>query len=403
MYPFASLPENLTAFCGVLRRDYGFRIGPRQIRDAARAIEVTSIADERVVRDTLRPVLSSTVEHALVFDRAFDAFFHPKSIAPQGPAPPRRGELDAGAPGREPARRPAAVQPERPLDELASAEAGPGTAIGVAGEEQDLSAGLLRSSASPLEGEDEPPVLTPVDRSWRDAAAAFIRRVQTASSRRWKPALRGNRFDLRRTLRSSLHTGGEPVLPRWQARPRLRPRFVVIVDGSRSMSAYTTTGLQTAVAIASVTPSVEVFVFSTALERITPDVRRAAAGERRPLTELVVRGAWVRGAWGGGTGIGQCLREFIHRYGERSLGRDTVVIVLSDGLDVGPPEALRQAMAELRRRSAAIIWLNPLLDTPGYEPTAVGMRLARASVTTFSSVRDAAGLRRLAGQVRVRA
>jgi uncharacterized protein with von Willebrand factor type A (vWA) domain len=169
------------------------------------------------------------------------------------------------------------------------------------------------------------------------------------------------------------------------------------------MSAYTTTALHMAVAIASVTPSVEVFVFSTALERITPDVRRAAAGEHRQLTELVVRGAWVRGAWGGGTGIGQCLREFIHRYGERSLGRDTVVIVLSDGLDVGPPEALRQAMAELHRRSAAIIWLNPLIETPGYEPTAVGMRVARASVTTFSSVRDAAGLRRLAGQVRVRA
>lgn len=404
MYPFASLSENLTAFCAVLRRDYGFRVGSRQLLDAARAIQVTSIADERAVRDTLRPVLSSTVEHAMVFDRAFDAFFHPKSTAPQGPVPPGRGELAAGTPGREPARRPVAVQPERPLDELASADAGPGTAIKVAAEDRDLSAGLLRSCASPLEGEDEPPALTPVDRSWRDAAAAFVRRVQTASSRRWRPALRGNRFDLRRTLRSSLHTGGEPVLPRWQVRPRLRPRFVVIVDGSRSMSAYTTTALQTAVAIASVTPSVEVFVFSTALERITPDVRRAAAGERRQLTELpVVGGAWVRGAWGGGTGIGQCLREFIHRFGERSLGRDTVVIVLSDGLDVGPPDVLRQAMAELHRRSAAIIWLNPLIDTPGYEPTAVGMRVARASVSTFSSVRDAAGLRRLAGQVRVRA
>ena len=75
---------------------------------------------------------------------------------------------------------------------------------------------------------------------------------------------------------------------------------------------------------------------------------------------------------------------------------------MSDGLDVGPTDVLRQAMSELHRRSAAIIWLNPLIETPGYEPTATGMRAARAAVSTFSSVRDAAGLRRLAGQVRVR-
>ena len=60
-------------------------------------------------------------------------------------------------------------------------------------------------------------------------------------------------------------------------------------------------------------------------------------------------------------------------------------------------------MRELHRRSAGIVWLNPLLETDGYEPTATGMRAARAAVSTFSSVRDAAGLRRLAGQVRVRA
>jgi uncharacterized protein len=399
MYPFASLPENLTAFCAVLRRDYGFRVESRQLLDAARAIEVTSIADERAVRDTLRPVLSSTVEHALVFDRAFEAFFHPSTVVPLEPVSLlQRAERGAGAPAREPARRAVSVQPDLALEESALTGAHAGTAVDVADAEHEESASLLRSNASPLEGELEPPDLMPVDRSWRDAAAAFVRRVQTASSRRWKPALRGTRFDLRRTLRSSLHTGGEPVRPRWQARPRLRPGFVVIVDGSRSMSAYTTPALQTAVAIASVTPKVEVFVFSTALERITRDARRAAAGERRHLPELHM----PRGAWGGGTGIGQCLRAFIQRYGDRSLGRDTVVIIASDGLEVGSPDVLRHAMAELRRRSAAIIWLNPLIDTPGYEPTAMGMRVARAAVSTFSCVRDAAGLRRLAGQVRVR-
>ena len=283
MYPFASLPENLTAFCAVLRRDYGFRVGPREIHDAAHAIELTPIADERAVRDALRPILSSTFEHVMAFDRAFDAFFHPGTVAPHATERlPERGEHDAGAPAHDAPRGAVAVEPESAPEAVSSTEAAQGTAIDVADAEHEEAAGLLRSSYSPIESEGEPPDLTPANGPWREAAGALVRRVQTALSRRWKPALRGPRFDLRRTLRSSLHTGGEPVLARWQARPRLRPRFVIIVDGSRSMSAYTAPALQTAVAIASVTPNVEVFVFSTALERITRDVRRAAAGRAAP-------------------------------------------------------------------------------------------------------------------------
>ena len=53
MYPFASLPENLAAFCGVLRRTHGFRVGPGELQDAARALEVVELSDERAVRHAL--------------------------------------------------------------------------------------------------------------------------------------------------------------------------------------------------------------------------------------------------------------------------------------------------------------------------------------------------------------
>lgn len=161
------------------------------------------------------------------------------------------------------------------------------------------------------------------------------------------------------------------------------------------MSAYAQTALQVAVAMASVTLRVEVFTFSTALRRVTTDVRRAAAGETRRLE-------YLQHAWGGGTSIGACLREFLRSFGQRIVGRDTVVIVASDGLDVGESDTLRGAMRELHRRSAGLVWLNPLLETPGYEPTASGMRVARPYVTTFASVHDAAGLARLSRLVRVR-
>jgi hypothetical protein len=78
------------------------------------------------------------------------------------------------------------------------------------------------------------------------------------------------------------------------------------------------------------------------------------------------------------------------------------VIIASDGLDLGEPDTLRDAMIELRRRSAGLVWLNPLLETAGYEPTARGMRAARPYVTTFASVTDAASFARLSRLVRVR-
>jgi len=162
----------------------------------------------------------------------------------------------------------------------------------------------------------------------------------------------------------------------------------MLVDGSRSMEGSVEPALRMAVALATVTRRVEVFTFSTSLERVTADVRRASAGRLTHLTSL-------RRAWGGGTAIGACLREFLRTAGDRGVTRDTVVIIASDGLDVGDPRGLAEAMRELRRRSAGVIWINPLIATAGYEPTAAGMRAALPHITTFTSVSDDASLARL--------
>jgi uncharacterized protein with von Willebrand factor type A (vWA) domain len=162
----------------------------------------------------------------------------------------------------------------------------------------------------------------------------------------------------------------------------------VLIDGSRSMSEYARTALRMAVAIATSTPRVEVFTFSTALQRVTEDVRRAAAGERRRLDRL-------HHAWAGGTTIGACLADFLRRFGDRLIARETVVVIASDGLDVGAPGLLQDTMRDLARRSAGVIWLNPLLETAGYEPTARGMRAARPFIGTFASVSGPASLARL--------
>jgi uncharacterized protein with von Willebrand factor type A (vWA) domain len=398
MYPFGTLPDNLVAFGGFLREHHAFRVGPREIHDAARALEIVDLVDERAVRDALRPVLSGTFQDAAVFDEAFTEFFFPGPPGvPQANLPPPRRDIDPNADGVETIiRRPAASDPP-PVEERPHADSGPIAPIEVRDGDRTAPALTLRSSYSPLDADaSESPALTRADDAWREAARSFVRRLQLGLTRRWRPAAKGRRFDLRRTLRASLQTGGEVLSPRWLRRPRRTPRVVLLIDGSRSMSEYAPTALQLAVAVAASTLRVEVFTFSTALRRVTTDVRRAAAGETRRLERL-------HHAWAGGTSIGTCVADFLNRFGERMVGRDTVVLIASDGLDVGAVEVLTGAMRDLHRRSAGVVWLNPLRETPGYEPTARGMRAARPYISTFASVDDAASLARLARTVRLHA
>lgn len=397
MYPFGDLPGNVAAFCGVLRRSYGFRLGPGEINDAARVLADIDLTDQQHVRDAWRTLLSSSRDTAACFDQAFDAFFFPD---PQG-APPH---LPASAPGeplgdeRGQAHRVGGEPGEAPdpVGEDTGSESGP------AASDPDRSGGdrptarLERTRYSPLQVEGvEPLELSPVAAPWRDAARAFLRRLQLGLSRRWRPARRGRRFDLRRTWRASLQTGGEAVTARWLRRVPRSPRVVVLIDGSRSMTGSHGPALALVVALASVTRRVEVFAFSTALTSLTAQVRRAGAGR-------AARVSLNRDTWGGGTSIGSSLRAFLQRHGERHVSPETLVVIVSDGLDIGEPAVLATAMREIRRRAAGVTWLNPLLDTPGYAPTSRGMAAARPFITTFATVADPNGLHRLARVVRVR-
>ena len=400
MYPFGDLPGNLAAFCGVLRREYGFRLGPGEINDAARVLQRIDLTDQQHVRDAWRTILSSSRETAIAFDRAFDAFFFPgPSGSPQERQPRTERTVSKGDVPTSAERRLAEQGPHTaddaddddtgrgaPSDEMADDE--PSV------EEPTARWERARYSALDVEGV-EPLDVRPVSPAWRDAARALVRRLQLGLSRRWQSAPRGRRFDLRRTWRASLQTGGEAVTARWLRRVHRSPRIVVLIDGSRSMIGTQGPALDLAVALAGVTRRVEVFAFSTALTSLTLHARRAGSGR---LVKVFLN----RNTWGGGTSIGASLRAFLQRHGERHVTRETLVLIVSDGLDVGEPEVLRDAMREIRRRAAGITWLNPLLETPGYEPSSRGMVAARPHITTFAAVSDPEGLARLARIVRLR-
>ena len=402
MFPFGALPENLTSFCAFLRRDYGFHIGAGELLDAARAIDIVDLSSKRTVRSALRSVLACTRDDVVAFDAAFDRFFISRSSSENAAFTLKRG-LEADSPeqgdSEEAARLRREPQASASDSEDSTAEGiGPLTPFETSEEHRDKNAPAATwgASYSPVGVENGTgPDVEEADEAWTAAARVLVRRLQLGPSRKWRAAVRGRRFDVRRTLRASLQTGSEPLSPKWLTKPRRQPRFVVLVDGSRSMSQHAGTALRLAAALARASSRVEVFTFSTALERVTTDLKRATLDKKHRLRTLA-------SAWGGGTTIGACLTQFLRRFGDRLLSRSTVIIVASDGLDVGEPETLRAAMQALRRRSSALVWLNPLLDTPGYEATALGMRVAKPFITTFSSVNDLAGFVRLSRSLRVR-
>lgn len=210
-------------------------------------------------------------------------------------------------------------------------------------------------------------------------------RVPTRRTRRREAARRGDP-DLRRTLRRSFRTGGEPVERAWRARRRRRRRLVLLLDVSGSMADYSRALVLFARAALQADTRWEAFCFGTRLTRVTRALGAADPQEalRRAAEEVV--------DWNGGTRIGAALRALTRT----NVVRGSVVVICSDGLDVGDPDLLRAEMARLSRLAHRVVWLNPLKEDPRYEPLARGMRAALPHVDDFASGHNLASLEAVA-------
>jgi uncharacterized protein with von Willebrand factor type A (vWA) domain len=254
MYPFGGLPENLAGFCALLRREYGFHIGAGELLDAARALDIVDLSNQQAVRSALRTVLAGTSDDVAVFDAAFDRFFLSRPVGrDHDQASALQRDFEAG-PAKEaegaPERRRTSDVSAAEMEDATGEGTGPMTPLETTDEEGE-SKHAVRASYSPVGMESsEAPEVSDVDDAWVAAARALVRRVRLGPWRKWRAAAKGRRFDLRRTLRASLQTGGEPLAPRWLARPRRQPRFIVLIDGSRSMSQHAGTVLKLASALA---------------------------------------------------------------------------------------------------------------------------------------------------------
>ena len=178
---------------------------------------------------------------------------------------------------------------------------------------------------------------------------------------------------MRRTLRGSLRTGGDPIRLARRSRRIVRRRLVLLCDISGSMEPYARAYLQFLTCAAQGgdrhTRS-EAFVFATRLTRLT-----RALHSRNP-ERAIQRAAATAPDWSSGTRIGDALKSFNDRHGRRGMARGAVVVILSDGWERGDPALVGREMERLSRLAYRIVWVNPRVAASGFVPRAGGMAAA---------------------------
>lgn len=381
-------PERVADLSGRLRAG-GVGCALSESTSALAALDHLDVDDVEDVRAGLRAAFCSSTADLAVFERCFWPWWRGEPVpAPAGgdpsasgrasPPPPRRADPLAPVGGEDDTLRyepPGTDDTDR--DDRDSRTRPIGTAYSAAD-------ALARRSFASIR-EDE---LREVD-AW---LRRLMVRLSARRSRRLEPGGRRGPIDVRRTLRSVVAHEGELLRLARRRRRHVPPLLVVLCDVSGSMERYSRFLLRFLLGCGR-TRDIRTFAFSTRLTYLTPWL----AGEDidPALDRLRARG------WSSGTRIGACLETFVTRYGRRMLGRRTLVLILSDGLDQGETEPLQRAMLRIRRGARRVIWLNPLLESSRYAPEARGMRVALPYVDHFHSGHNIEALRALPGLLRL--
>lgn len=370
------LLDHLLAF-GRLLRQFGVAINPGQMLDLLAALEHVEIGRREDVHLTCRTILIRRREDLPLFDEAWQFFWaSQRQGQPGGIALPDNRVQEVLIP-----RRLQRERPDRARDKERPAE-----------EQQEIEVQMSYSRSEQLRQKDFAQFTGDEMDQARLLIAQLTYRIAERPVRRWTSG-KGRRIDTRRTMRQTLRSGGE-ALTLWHKTRRLKQRpLVVLCDISGSMDRYSRILLQFVHTISAGLRDVETFVFGTRLTRIT----RMLA--HKDIDEAVREVGSAVQDWNGGTRIGDAIKEFNFKWGRRVLGRGAIVLLISDGWDRGDPDLLGHEIARLQRTSYRLIWLNPLLGMPGYQPLTRGLQAALPHVDDFLPVHNLQSLEQLGAKL----
>jgi uncharacterized protein with von Willebrand factor type A (vWA) domain len=392
------LPALVAAF-GRRLHDAGVPITAEREARFAEALTLVRPVARRRLYWTARATLLSDATQVRAFDAVFREVFGGRAPEPAGPEPPRDARTRPVPADERPAeqQRRAVERTTSPYPLAGIAAARPRGAREGDGEERerDVPVPMAASDEERLRGKR-------FDALEADELARLYRlmaRLEVATptrrTRRAERGRRGEHVDLRRTLRSSLRTGGDPIRLARRRRRVVSRRLVMLCDISGSMEPYARAYLQFLTAAGSGRRAArsEAFVFATRLTRIT----RALA--TRSPAQAIQRAAAAAPDWSSGTRIGDALREFNDRHGRRGMARGAVIVIISDGWERGDPALVGREMARLARLAYRIVWVNPRVGARSFAPRAGGMAAALEHCDALVSGHSLAALEEVADAI----
>ncbi|MEL6766230.1 MAG: VWA domain-containing protein [Pseudomonadota bacterium] len=322
--PFVAFPA--------LLRAHGFPVAPDQTMGFLEAISLLGPRSLEHVRRAGLAMLAIPREREAEYDALFRAHFLGQTVSA-----PAAGDEDEKVEAHEPER-----------GEAEAEEA-----------EESADAGAEATAAERLATR----TLAPAD---TDAALARFARLAPAClprrrSYRFGVARKGA-LDMRRTLRAAIRRDGEAVTLLRRRRKTRGRRIVLLIDVSGSMKERTDERLAFAHALAQAGERVEVFTLGTRLTRITGELKQPSRARALARVERLVAD------FDGGTRIGEALAAFLAVPRYAGFARGAWVVVLSDGLERGSPDAMVEAGRRLARMAWRLDWLSPLAADPGYRP-----------------------------------
>lgn len=353
------LIQRVIRFSGFLKQ-HGFKVFPSSIHQVLESFAALDLSDPDHVYCALRANLTHSDMEWRLFEELYRAFWLDGRVSEDSDA---SADSAAGAQDHlfEEAARKLPLDPDGPGQDRSAEFSNEGGFL----------EGAVFSPVPSFEGKDFNK-LRPEDlRFARLALKNMIARFRFTASRRTRRSRQPRDVDFRRTFRESLKTEGTPVRLFYKRRRRRLRKLVVLADISGSMDRHARFVMPFLMGLKGSGIRAEVFVFSTVIARVTSLL------ERYGVDEALDRLAEAVPDWSGGTRIGYSLRQFNSDHGEALLSRRSVVVILSDGWDLGAKEMLRREMAVIHGKAGRVVWLNPVAGDPDVQSLCRGIQVAR--------------------------
>jgi len=374
--------ERMAGFIAHLRYN-GSQAGVAETEATLSALRLIDVEEHQQVRLLCKAVCVNDKHNFDNFDELFDSYWF------------NRGRERAASRSTHTGREENRQNQYRPGTEKTAAASGSGNADEVQtsnddGESAHLGEGrLIASKIKNLEKTDFREMVTPESLAEAEKLAYLLAKaIRDRRSRRFRLSKRGNRINLRKTIRDSVKYGGAPMKLYRHRRPDRPVNIVTLLDVSGSMTVYAKVFLSFLKGLISYDTRADAFLFHTSLVRIGDTLRDHDTLRAMNRLSLMAQG------FGGGTRIGGNLKHFNEQYAMSCVGSRTVVIILSDGYDTDSPQILADALERLAKRNCKIVWLNPLKGWKDYVPVAQGMAAAMpwldyfAAANTLESLAD---------------